>query len=172
MKKVLLPILLILLISAVLIWGYQFVSSVNTADPATLTAYISKQNNLSDVTVLKTAQQGDFYCALYSDGYSDQLIILKKSLLSGRYTAFGGGHISSGFGTYNYSESNTWTLIVVYGNNQALRAHSYAFLSGGKQYAKENLKEYVLDIYVIQNTEAISEKGILFDESGNEVGSF
>jgi hypothetical protein len=163
-------LLVLICISATVFFGWHYLSTERFSDNQKLADFISKQDHVKQVDIKATSTKDGFFAAYYSDGTSEKMIYFDQdSIFSNRYRYSGAGHSSSALNTYNYSESNSWALIIVYGNNTDLKAASYKFGDNGKTYSNQKLGNYVLDIYRIDHTPDAACNVNFYDKSGKKI---
>ena len=172
MNKRLIIILSVIVFVFILVLGFKYSSSVNISNSVELSKYISKKDGVENIDILKTDQKGDFFCVLFSNGKSNKMMILERVPILNRYVYSGGSYNDSDIGTFNFNQSSSWSLIVVYGNNMTLGAHSYVFQNNDYLFGKTNLDKYILDIYIIEDTDNPCSIGHTYDADGNELGQF
>lgn len=92
-----------------------------------------------------------------------------------RYHYYGKARSSRHFNTYNGYDGhkNNQSIIIVYGNNQILKAKSYS-VKNEEFYVKKHInnKDYILDIYVLYHIENCSSINQLFDNTGHLICLF
>ncbi|MCY6372196.1 hypothetical protein [Clostridium ganghwense] len=170
MKKIFIISIAGICFLAVYFFSSHYISSIGVTDEQELINFISKKENVQQVNILKTKTEEGFLAAYYNNGTENRLIVLEEdNIFSNRYRYFGGSYSSSNFNTYNFGESSSWALIIVYGNNYDLKATSYQFCNNGNTYTNQNLGKHVLDIYKIEGTSDISSKGCIYDKNGNKI---
>lgn len=173
MKKIFISSIGVAFFLAVYFFCSHYISSIGISDEQELINFISKKEKVEQVNILATKIQDEFLAVYYNNGTKNHLIVLKKdSIFSNRYEYFGGASSSFQFDTFNFGQSSSWGLIIVYGNNIDLKANSYKFYSSGNTYTKQNLENYVLDIYKIENTSDITSDGCVYDKNGNKIYEF
>lgn len=147
--------------------GWHLFSSSDVSDHHMLKDFIIQKDGAEKVDILETQTQGEFLAVYYDDGTEDRLMILEQdNIFENRYEYFGGASSSENIDTYNFGQSDEWALIVVYGDNTKLKAASYAFDNNGETYRSQQLGEYILDIYKIEDTPSPSSAFALYDENG------
>lgn len=167
MKRIFVLIFIIIAILGMfLLWQTKF--SVNVEEEKELANYIENEKGVESVSILKTSQKGKFFAVLYFDGISEKMMVFEKNLLN-LYQKSGGSCSSSEISTYNFNQSGSWSLIIVYGDNREVGAYSYEFVNNENKYGNKDLGEYILDIYVIENTKYASSDGYLFDKDGKKI---
>ncbi|GAA0180975.1 hypothetical protein SH2C18_35760 [Clostridium sediminicola] len=170
MKKKFTIIIAVTCFLAISFFCWRYISLESFSDEGELADYISREENIEKVDIKETKVQDGFLAVYYNNGTKDKLIILEEDkIFSNRYKYFGGSSSSSEFNTFNFGQSSTWALIVVYGNNKELKANSYEFVNNGNTYTSEELGDYVLDIYKINETSDISSNGHLYDKNGKVI---
>lgn len=170
MKKIFTISIFAICFLVIYFFSWHYMSSICISDKQELINFISKKENIQQVTIMETKIKDGFLATYYDNGTEEQLIILEEdSVFSNRYKYFGGASSSSHFDTYNFGQSCSWALIIVYGNNSDLRATSYEFFNNGNTYTNQNLGDYVLDIYKIEGTSDISSNGYIYDKNGNKI---
>ncbi len=153
--------------------GGHYISSANVLDNEKLINFIVEVESVEKVSILMKQYKKNLLAVLYNDGQKDKLIILQQDgIFKNRYKYFGGGSHSSQFATYNYSDPEYGTLIIVYGNNSDLKAYSYEFINDRKQYKRHNLGQYIVDIYLLKDSKDISCEGYVYDVNNNLISDF
>lgn len=188
MKKIIITIILVF-ISLFLLIGpklyYQYNESlIDINNKNSVIEYILKNTQTKSIEILKEEKKEDYYCVLYMIStnedisyVSEELMIFKKSNIPflNRYHYYGKARSSRYFNTYNSYEGhkNDQSIIIVYGNNQLLKAKSYS-MKNEEFYVKKNLnnKDYILDIYVLHHIENCSSLNQLFDNTGHLICLF
>lgn len=170
MKKIFLTSTVVICFLAICFLGKYYTSLTSVSNKQELINFISCKENVEKVDIMATKEQDGFLAVYYNNGTENRLSILEEDrIFSNRYEYFGGASGSSNFNAFNFGQSSSWALIVVYGNNSDLKAASYKFSNNGKSYSNEKLKAYVLDIYKIEGTSDISSHGYIYDKNGNEI---
>lgn len=153
--------------------GSHFLTSKDVTTDEKLEEFISSKEGIDNVSILARDYKEDLLAVLYNDGVDDKLFILEHDkVFKNRYRYFGGGHHTAKFATYNSSDSKHGTLIIVYGNNSDLKAYSYQFINDEKQYKKQNIGQYVVDIYLLKESKNISCEGHVYDSNNNLIDDF
>ena len=174
MKKLVISIIVGMLLITVSYLGGHFLTSKDVTTDKKLEEFISNKEGIDNVNILARDYEEDLLAVLYSDGLDDgKLFILEQDeIFKDRYRYFGAGNHTATFATYNGSDSEYGTLIIVYGNNSELQAYSYQFVNDGKQYEKQNIGQYVVDIYLLKESKNISCEGYVYDRNNNLIGEF
>jgi hypothetical protein len=173
MKKVLIITVTTVCIFLIPFFGWHFLSSTLISDNQKLEDFISRNDQVKQVNIKATTAKDQFLVAYYSNGTSEKMIILEKDkIFPNRYKFFGGGSGPGYLNTYNYSESNSHALIIVYGNNTKLKASSYNMNHDGHTYSNKKLENYVLDVYCFDHTSNAACTGDINDRNGNIIGQF
>ena len=188
MKKITIVISLVfmslsLLIGTMMYYQYNE-SSIDINNKNSVIEYILKITQYKSVEILKEKKYEDYYCVLYSiptnedTSYArEELMIFRKSniLFLNRYNYYGKARSSNNFNTYNGYEGGNkdQLIIIVYGNNQIIKAKSYS-VKNEEFYAEKNIdgKKYILDIYILYHTDNCSSLNQLFDNAGNLICLF
>lgn len=172
MKKKLTIITAAICFLAVSVFGWHYISLTGISNNQELTNYISQKENIpkDNIEIMATKMEDGFLAAYYKTGTEDHLIILEEdSIFSNRYEYFGSSYSSYDFNTFNFGQSSSWALIIVYGDNADLKATSYEFTNNGNTFTNQNLGNYVLDIYKIEGTSDNSSDGYIYDKNGNKM---
>ncbi len=174
MKKSIIASIVVLLLIVVGYIAVHFLSSKNVFSDKELEKLICKEQGVDDVSILARDYEEDLLAILYSDGLDDgKLFILEQDkIFKDRYKYFGAGNHTATFATYNAGDSEHGTLIIVYGNNSELQAYSYQFVNDGKQYEKQNIGQYIVDIYILNESKSISCEGHVYDSNNALIGEF
>ena len=174
MKKSIIASIGVLLLIIVGYMAVHFLSSENVFSDKGLEKLICKEQGVDDVSILARDYEKDLLAVLYSDGLDDgKLFILEQDeIFKDRYRYFGGANHTATFATYNGGHPKYGTLIIVYGNNSELQAYSYQFVNDGKQYEKENIGQYIVDIYILNQSKSISCEGYVYDSNNALIGEF
>lgn len=165
--------ILLLAIPFLLIFLYfifiNYQSSVNISDKQELIQFVEKHDKVSNITLLKTSENGELYSLIYQYKDKTRLFILEKSKFLNRYSYFGGSNGSDDFGTYNFGNPQ-YALIIVYGDNTKLNAIKYTMKNQDKVYSQdiENM-DYVLQIYRLPSSDNINSILQLYDSKNNEI---
>ncbi len=152
---------------------YLYQTSVDVSDAKALEQYIENEMGEASVKVLKTSYKDDF-CGVYYQSTEGEALFLMKAVMSrtNRYRYFGYGKCSTEIGTFQYNESGSWSLIVVYGDNTELQGASYTLQSDGRFYTRSNLGDTLVDIYIIENTASAMAQGTLYSAEEEVLLSF
>lgn len=173
MKKLVISIIVGMLLITGSYLGNHFLTSKDVITDEKLEEFISNKEGIDNVSILARASKEDLLAVLYNDGVDDKLFILEQDkIFKNRYIYFGGGHHTATFATYNGSDSEYGTLIIVYGNNSELQAYSYQFVNDGTQYEKQNIGQYIVDIYILNESKSISCEGHVYDSNNALIGEF
>lgn len=176
MRRLVQTILLVVLFVSSSFIGVHYSSLMDVSKEENILSYLEEVKQLENVKILKTCCQDGFFAAFYDSNEGRNLIIFEEDdIFSGRYEYYGGAGGPSDFNTADFEESSRG-LIIVYGDNTKIRGYSYAFSNGGTEYIKEDLGEYVLDIYVFKTTSKISsdmylytDQGYVYDKNGQKL---
>jgi hypothetical protein len=156
---------------------YHWFNSFDVNNKGKLITAIEENDNVSDITILKTHKDGNLFLILYTTKTNDICIHIcrEDTLFKFRYTMLGNGFslTNNYFGTYLYSNFNE-AIIIVYGDNKELGAYKYILSNGGKTYDKEIDNEtFVIDVYRIPNEDIKAPKKgkrlQLFDKNYNAI---
>lgn len=152
---------------------YLYQTSVDVSDAKALEQYIENEMGEASVKVLKTSYKDDF-CGVYYQSTEGEALFLMKAVMTrtNRYRYFGYGKCSTEIGTFQYNESGSWSLIVVYGDNTELQGASYTLQSDGRFYTRSNLGDTLVDIYIIENTASAMAQGTLYSDEEEVLLSF
>jgi len=174
MKKSIIASIVVLLLIVIGYIAVHFLSSENVFSDKWLEKLICKEQGVDDVSILARDYEEDLLAVLYSDGLDDsKLFILEQDkIFRDRYRYFGAGNHTATFATYNTSDSEHGALIIVYGNNSDLKAYSYKFINDRKQYKRHNLGQYIVDIYLLKDSNDISCAGYVYDINDNLISNF
>ena len=173
MKKLVISIIVGMLLITGSYLGSHFLTSKDVTSDKRLEEFISNKEGIDNVNILARDYKEDLLAILYSDGVDDKLFVLEQDkIFKKRYRYFGGGHHTAKFATYNSSDSKHRALIIVYGNNSDLKAYSYQFMNDGKQYKRQNIGQYVVDIYLLKESKNISCEGYVYDRNNNVIDEF
>lgn len=146
---------------------YHHATSYDFQNPADLIkAMESAASKSVDSPPLAVKQQGDFGAILYQEGERNQLLLLKKNGLTGRYSTWGGASTDSKVGLFQTVDFKGG-MVVVYGNNKNIGATSYSISDGEEVLVNENLGDTILDIYFPEKRTAATFVGSLY--KGDEV---
>ena len=104
-----------------------------------------------------------FFGIFFQDAEYNNLIILKKNWMTGRYSCWGTASTLSTVGTYQSVDSHN-RIVVVYGNNSDICATSYMISNGDDTFMKNGLQDYILDIYIIQSDDSRAFTGELYKD--------
>lgn len=165
MRRALLVAICVVLLLLLPLGIWTFCSS---SDLAGLPSAIEKGTGEVQVTVLKTAESGDFLAALFSAGDERQRVAVFRKNLFGRYEYFGDGSGRGAIHTYNYSERGERTLVVVYGAWPEV-AERYSFELGGRRFEGTRQEELVLEVYLEEGIDSVAGNFTLYDASGVEL---
>lgn len=173
MKKLLAIMIAAVCVAVAVFLGWHLFSSRDVSDHHMLKNFIVQIDGAEKVDILGTKAQGEFLAVYYDDGTEDRLMILEQdNIFKNRYEYFGGASSSEDIDTFNFGQSNQWALIVVYGDNTKLKAASYAFDNNGETYRSQQLGEYLLDIYKIEDTTSPSSAFALYDKYGEKMAVY
>ena len=154
----------------------------NTKDAQKAVAeYLKKETE--DVQVLKMAWEGQVIFVLCKTGNSDEIYLVtleQFAFFSGRYKVQGAfsTHAPRYMDRLRYQGQfkglpSHLSMMVVYGDNTNMRAHSYTLSTGnvhnvGPDISQSMKDDYILDIYYYNRSMQIFQLRV-FDEHGNEI---
>ncbi|MHC1746947.1 MAG: hypothetical protein AB9856_00990 [Cellulosilyticaceae bacterium] len=153
--------------------GLHYIGSVDVSDDKKLSSFIRKEESIGKVEILEKAYKEELLAVLYRNEEKVELFILEQAgIFNNRYRYFGGGSSSTQFDTYDYWSPELGQLMILYGNNDDLNAYSYTFKHQGKEYKKQELDKYVLDIYIFKDGEDIFRDGKVYDKDKQVISLF
>lgn len=163
-----------ILISLSGVWvGKHYITTKDISNNKQLTDFIFDREKTKEVNLLAVNSNNRILAALYSNGGMNKVSILQQDkIFKSRYSYYGGGSHSYEFGFYMTQDAELGALIIINGNNTDLKAAAYEFTNNGKIYRKEDLENYVLDIYMFEDEKAIGVNGRLYDKNNNLIDIF
>lgn len=174
MKKIILIIIIVITLSSCLFPKLYKVNKIDIDNQGSVVNNILQLKDYSSIHIVKEKKYKDFYAILYyplnsnTDNSEEnlELVIYKKISHSDDYSYYGGASSTKTFDTFNCNEKGQETMIVVYGDNRLLNAFSYCIKCSQNQYKKDIESDFVLDIYVIDDTDNCSTTNELLDSHG------
>lgn len=173
--------LLIVFIAVSLYWFPQFKNDLVQIDnQESVVDSIVSLKGYHSVNVVKEKKYNDYYAVLYYrtnpnlDSSEDnlELLIYKKVGSSNNYAYYGGASSTNIFDTFNLNDKGQETIIIVYGDNQQTKAYSYCIKNSGVSYKKDIDPDFVLDIYIIYDTDDCSSANELLDINDKVIETF
>ncbi|MEG0365332.1 MAG: hypothetical protein RR585_00755 [Coprobacillus sp.] len=174
MKKVIMFVLgLLLIITLVLFPKLDNNNLVNINNQDSISNSILKIKGYNSINIVKEKKYYNYYAVIYKpspplDNSEEnlELLIYRKaqSFSSNNYEYYGGATSSKNFNTFNGNEKGKETMIIVYGDNRLVKAHSYSITNSETTYKKNIEQDFILDIYVLRDTDNCSSVNKLYDE--------
>lgn len=181
MKKIIFAAIISIIIICIIIFSIYYSTLIDADNPEKLQSVLiktisqqykgSKSVDASALSIKAVEQYGELRCIYFQYQNSNYVTILKRDyLFNKKYKHFGQGTSSSDFDTYNFWDGRTKQgIIIVYGNNTILHATKYKFTNSNNTYQKIIDQEYVLDIYILDNSDNASSNGYIYDNNDDVI---
>ena len=177
---------LVILIATILFFVNQFViytihgDSLTEAQKAAAKYLKGKEGLGADIEALAMTQEGDYLVVLFKDNESGAVgIVIFETLgiFDNKYktNAVESWSLTKQIDVYNESGTHKWaesgngSLIVVYGINTDIQAHSYKFVISGDEYSEVIENDYFVHIFLIDESTDETVNGNLYDAGGQVI---
>jgi|GEM_PF-5906050 len=164
MTKKLLCFLAIVLALFILFLGIHYVTSIDLNNENEVLLQLCKKEESETIKLFKISIAERYGAVLYECNAQTKLIVYEKDIVFKRFLVFGGASYSSGIQTFNTTFAGKDLLMIVFGHNPLHTAHSYEFFINEEKFSRDNLDEYILDIYDLKGRNNTYSDGKAYDQ--------